>query len=214
MSDSASVEGGGTPRRRRMHAASVAVLVVVLALLRRSQSSPLGRSPARPTAFSRPRRARSPARCRRPRRRSSSRSSPRSVWRRSAASTPSSGSCAPRSAPRCAVHLRVAVEGAGGRVTRALGGASTAPQLLLHPARAKRFLRTVPKSQQLTVVGLLAAPVRSLGYAERLPGSTNGYVVYAEAALPDPSKVTFAPDSPFAGLDFAAYFGAVAVAPG
>lgn len=85
----------------------------------------------------------------------------------------------------------------------------SAPLLLKSPEGGSTFISSVPRSTQLTVLGIISGKVRTLGYAERLPRSTDGVVVYAESALPANPFIAPVAPSPFAGLDFALYFGRV-----
>jgi len=82
------------------------------------------------------------------------------------------------------------------------------PALLDDPAAARRFIASVPASSELTVTALFGLKVRGLGYAERLSPSEGAYVVYGETSLPlNPFIGPEPAGSPFAGLDFALYFG-------
>ncbi len=84
-----------------------------------------------------------------------------------------------------------------------------APVLAAHPSTAAAFLAAAARSPKLSVIGLLKVPAPRLGYAFANPGTTGGYVVYAENALPANRHSRLQSTSAFAGLDYALYLGAM-----
>jgi len=95
--------------------------------------------------------------------------------------------------------------GPNGSMLVALAGAR--PEILTDAPAAGRFISRVPATSNLSLNDQLSSPVRVLGFAERLPEGSMGYVVYAESAYPMDMAVSTQVGSPFAGLRFAAYLG-------
>lgn len=85
--------------------------------------------------------------------------------------------------------------------------ASVGRRPLLSAARQRAFLNSVVPSPRVSVVDLLAASPRSVGFAEMLPGNTSPLIAYAETAIGSRAQVHFDTTSPFYGLDFAIYLG-------
>ena len=81
------------------------------------------------------------------------------------------------------------------------------PILAAQPSEAASFLAAAARSPKLSVIGLLKVPAPRLGYAFANPGTTGGYVVYAENALPANRHSRLQSTSAFAGLDYALYLG-------
>jgi serine phosphatase RsbU (regulator of sigma subunit) len=83
-----------------------------------------------------------------------------------------------------------------------------APYFAGHPLQAQRFFADVHPGPTLSVTGILPGAPRKLGYAEVLPGQTNGLVVYAENPLPPKNQVRVVKKgSAFADLNFVLYLG-------
>jgi serine phosphatase RsbU (regulator of sigma subunit) len=78
------------------------------------------------------------------------------------------------------------------------------PLLASRPARAANVLREAAGRVALIVTGLLTTSTPRLGYAYSVE---DGYVVYAESALPKNRRLQIASSSAFAGLDYALYLG-------
>ena len=83
-----------------------------------------------------------------------------------------------------------------------------APVLAAQPSTAASFLASAARTPKLSVIGLLKVPAPRLGYAFANPGTTGGYVVYAESALPANRHSRLQSTSAFTGLDYALYLGA------
>ena len=82
------------------------------------------------------------------------------------------------------------------------------PVLAAQPSIAASFLASAARSPKLSVIGLLKVPAPRLGYAFANPGTTGGYVVYAESALPANRHSRLQSTSAFTGLEYALYLGA------
>jgi serine phosphatase RsbU (regulator of sigma subunit) len=82
------------------------------------------------------------------------------------------------------------------------------PLMLGNSARAaSAFLRRATRSPGLSVVGLLEAPDRRLGYGFAAPESTRRFVVYAESSLTANRRSRVAGNSAFSDLDYVVYLG-------
>jgi serine phosphatase RsbU (regulator of sigma subunit) len=81
-----------------------------------------------------------------------------------------------------------------------------APKLTEYPAGAAAlFLRS--DHGAMGVTGLLTAPDRRIGYAYSTPGIRDGYVAYAESAVPADRRSRYQSTPAFASLDYAIFLG-------
>ena len=80
------------------------------------------------------------------------------------------------------------------------------PALAAMPS-ARGFIAHAARSGRLSVIGLLTPPAFALGYGLAAPGSSRGFVVYAESPLPRSRHTPIQSNSAFADLDYAIYLG-------
>jgi serine phosphatase RsbU (regulator of sigma subunit) len=74
------------------------------------------------------------------------------------------------------------------------------------PAKISAFAAGAPKSNRLSVIGILGGGHR-VGFADGPSGTPSRFVVYAESPLPAGQKVALPKDSAFSQLNFALYLG-------
>jgi serine phosphatase RsbU (regulator of sigma subunit) len=72
---------------------------------------------------------------------------------------------------------------------------------------AHGFIVHAAHTGRLSVIGLFTPPAFGLGYALAAPGSSRGFVVYAESPLPRSRHTPTQSNSAFADLDYAIYLG-------
>jgi serine phosphatase RsbU (regulator of sigma subunit) len=81
------------------------------------------------------------------------------------------------------------------------------PELTSSVSSPAAFFARVPRTSTVSVIGLLEAPERRLGYAFKTPGLTGGFAAYGESPLPRDRRSRLQSSSAFAGLDYALYLG-------
>jgi serine phosphatase RsbU (regulator of sigma subunit) len=85
---------------------------------------------------------------------------------------------------------------------------SGGPYTLVSNGQAAAFLSTVkPTGEQPALTQILPGSPQRLGFAEALPGGTQGLVVYGESLFPPNRRITIPKSSPFGDLHLALYLG-------
>jgi serine phosphatase RsbU (regulator of sigma subunit) len=108
--------------------------------------------------------------------------------------------------PFASASLWSLADGEPERVTR-LGRGDARPKLLdLPPGRVREILTSAAGSPTMSVIDLLDAPNRRLGYAVGVLNDAR-FVVYAEAQLPRGRRSNVDDDAAFANVDYALYLG-------
>ena len=82
-----------------------------------------------------------------------------------------------------------------------------APVLTSDPADERSFFAAAAKTPLLSVTNILNPAHPRLGYAYHVPGSTQGFFVYAEDMLPADRHSRLQSNSAFASLNYALYLG-------
>lgn len=89
---------------------------------------------------------------------------------------------------------------------------SGGPYTLASNGQASAFLSSVkPTGAQPTLTQILPGSPERLGFAEALPDSAHGLVVYGESLFPPNRRITIPKGSPFGDLELALYLGPKAV---
>ncbi|MDQ6607359.1 MAG: serine/threonine-protein phosphatase [Actinomycetota bacterium] len=82
-----------------------------------------------------------------------------------------------------------------------------APKLQTTTYAIPGLFARVAHASKLSVIGLLSAPSRRLGYAYRNPGPTGRFVVYAEKTIPSNRQSKIRRNAAFSELNYALYLG-------